>query len=114
MMVQKLQVIAEIKISVSIRLKMNNYFSKLITLTTATLLLSACNEKKSHFENGGDLICTKSHFFSKDTTQVINRYNSTYYIRNYPRGSKEGFYYGDSVLNINNTFFDIDDCKIKD
>jgi len=86
---------------------------QIITILGVVFLLSSCNKKKSHFEDGGDLVCTNSSLIGNDVTRTININNSAYSSSPRPHGSKEGFYYGDSFFNVSNTFFDIDDCQIK-
>ncbi len=81
---------------------------KLVLLTFLATLIAGCgNSKVSHYNDGGNLLCTDSNMFSKDTTRYVNKDNSSYDkgIKG-PRTRPEGF-------NQSGAFFDIDDCKIK-
>ncbi len=83
-------------------------FIKTVGLICFSTIIAGCgNSKVSHYNDGGNLLCTDSNMFSKNTIRDINKNNSSYGkgLKG-PRARPEGFSQG-------GTFFDIDDCKIK-
>jgi uncharacterized lipoprotein YajG len=78
---------------------------KYIFVVLTIFLLTGCNNKKEHFDNGGTLICIEKHFFTQDKAVFINKSNARY--------SSSGRYDFSSGFIKNGNFFNIDDCVIK-
>ena len=77
------------------------------------LMLAGCNRKKSHFEDGGNLLCTEHNLFSDNDIRTVNSSNA--YLR------KKHVAHGDTKIVVtlkggsmfSRTSFNIDNCKIK-
>ncbi len=92
---------------------MNKSTIRVITVIGVVLLLSGCNKKESHFEDGGNLLCTDSNLFSDDVIIIVNSDNSYLGRRHKAHGDVEITVTMNGGHMFNHTSFDIDNCEIR-
>lgn len=79
---------------------------KTLILISSLLLLTGCDSKKSHYKDGGTLVCIEKNTFSSDRAVFINNNNSSYTSMAGRFDFRKGF-------RKDGDFFDIDDCAKK-
>jgi hypothetical protein len=84
-----------------------------IVVTGVVLLLAGCNRKKSHFEDGGNLLCTENNLFSDDAIRTVNSENAYLGTKYGAHGSAKTIVTLNGGSMFNRTSFNIDNCKIK-
>ena len=77
-----------------------------LLLPVSFFLLTGCDSKVSHYDNGGTLICIEKNTFSADRAVFINKNNSRYTSSASRFDFRKGF-------RKDGDFFDIDECVQK-